>query len=64
MMYAPYAVVAGDSGVLRSSSSLTPHLAQKDLCVETSFTMLMIVSVADFIAPNDVDFATRSLYWT
>ena len=58
---APYAVVAADSGVESSSSSVMPHFAQKPLCVLTSFTTLMMVSVAALIAGKVEDFAARRL---
>ena len=60
-MYAPYAVVEGDSGVALSSASLMPHWAQKDLCVVTSLMMLMIVWVADWMELYVDDFATSRL---
>ena len=60
--YAPYAVVEGDSGVALSSSSLMPHCAQNDLCVDTSVMMLMIVWVAAWMDAYVADFAISKLY--
>lgn len=61
--YAPYAVVAGDSGVVCSSSSDTPQRAQNALCVSTSAMTFRIVSVADLIWANVDDFVASRL-WT
>lgn len=55
-------MVADDSGVFTSSSSVMPHCAQNDLCVLTSSTTFMIVRVAAWIAENVDDFAARRLY--
>ena len=60
-MNAPYAVVAGDSGVVFSSSSVTPHSAQYDRCIVTSLMMLIIVPVAAWMDGNVDDFAASSL---
>ena len=61
-MYAPYAVVAGLSGVLFRSSSVMPHCAQYALCDAASLMTLRIVSVAAFICGKSGDLAPRRLY--
>ena len=59
--YAPYAVVAADSGVFSSSSSVIPNFAQKALWFPISCKMLRIVAVELSISGKEVDLATRRL---
>lgn len=61
MMYAPYAVVAGDSGVASRSSSDTPHLAQNALWWDTSWMTFRIVCVAEAMPGKVDDLAARRL---
>lgn len=55
-------MVAGDSGVVRSSSSVTPHSAQYDRCIVTSLMTLITVPVAAWMDGNVDDFAASSLH--
>jgi hypothetical protein len=61
MMYAPYAVHAGDSGVLSNSARSTPHWAQYEMCILCSLTTARTVSAAAENSAYIEDLATRRL---
>jgi hypothetical protein len=61
MMYAPYAVHAGDSGVFSSSARSIPHCALNATCISRSLTMARTVSAAAAKSAYADDLATSRL---
>ena len=61
MMYAPYAVHAGDYGVFSNSARSMPHCALDATCISRSRTMVRTISAAAAKSAYADDLATSML---
>ena len=61
IIYAPYAVQAGDSGVLSSSAMSMPHCVLKEMCILCSSTITRIIFAVADKSEYAADLAARRL---